>query len=68
MRMSDRDPRARRQRRGSFRYDGHGFEIQYIERVPDVGETFQGRGSDWIVSAVEFENEHAVVTLRANRG
>jgi len=44
-----------------------GSEVRYMqhEHVPVVGDTFRGRGRDWIVESVSYENEHAVLTLRA---
>ena len=44
-----------------------GSEVRYMqhEHVPGVGDTFRGRGRDWIVESVTYENEYAVVTLRA---
>jgi hypothetical protein len=45
-----------------------GSEVRYMqhEHVPGVGDRFRGRGRDWIVESVTYENEHAVVTLRAS--
>jgi hypothetical protein len=44
-----------------------GSEVRYMqhEHVPGVGDAFRGRGRDWIVESVTYEDDHAVVTLRA---